>query len=165
MAVGRFLAGIGVLLWNPANDTYLLLRRADSRDYGAGNWECVTGRLDQGEGFEEALRREVREEAGVAVQIEFIIGTSHFYRGEPVPENELVGLVFCCSVEDPAAVTVSAEHAEARWVTVEEAYVLLADDAPSRRWLRTVIERAEALRRLLPDEVRRYYRDHGFATN
>ncbi len=165
MAVGRFLAGIGALLWRPADTTYLLLRRAETRDYGAGNWECVTGRLDQGEGFEQALRREVREEVGVAVHVEFIVGTSHFYRGEPVPANELVGLVYCCSVDDPTAITVSAEHAEARWVTAEAAYTLLAGDEPSRRWLRAVIERAEVLRRLLPAEVRRYHRENGFETN
>lgn len=52
---GYFLAGIAGLLRNAA-DEYLLLKRSDDRDFGASIWECVTGRVNQGEGFEEALR-------------------------------------------------------------------------------------------------------------
>jgi len=52
---GRFLAGIAALIWSPLEGKYLLLRRADDRDYAAGVWECITGRLEQGEGFEDAL--------------------------------------------------------------------------------------------------------------
>ncbi|NJN55210.1 MAG: hypothetical protein HC804_10900, partial [Anaerolineae bacterium] len=49
MSIGRFLGGIAALIWNPTNESYLLLCRADSKDFGAGSWECVTGRVDQGE--------------------------------------------------------------------------------------------------------------------
>ena len=85
MTIGRFCAGIGALIWSPTKEKYLLLRRSPEKDFAPGVWECVTGRVDQGERFEQALHREVREELGIQVQIEFIIGTSHFYRGDPVP--------------------------------------------------------------------------------
>ena len=49
--VGRFLAGIGALLRRPVDGEYLLLKRAESKDYAGGTWECVTGRVNQGEGF------------------------------------------------------------------------------------------------------------------
>jgi 8-oxo-dGTP diphosphatase len=57
MSIGRFIGGIGALIWSPKVKRYLLLRRSAQRDYGAGAWECVTGRVDQGEGFEQALHR------------------------------------------------------------------------------------------------------------
>ena len=83
MSMGHFLAGIAALIRSPETGQYLLMRRSEHKDYAPGVWECVTGRVDQGEGFEAALRREVREELGVEVQVEHILGTTHFYRGSP----------------------------------------------------------------------------------
>ena len=99
MPVGRFIGGVGALIWSQEDGKYLLLRRSPEKDFASGIWECVTGRVDQGEGFEEALHREVREELSVQVQVEFIIGTTHFYRGESLPENELIGIIYGCSLK------------------------------------------------------------------
>jgi 8-oxo-dGTP diphosphatase len=163
MSIGRFYAGVGGLIWAPTPNKYLLLKRSAAKDYAAGVWECVTGRVDQGEGFEEALRREVREELGVAdVEVDFIIGTTHFYRGRQAAENELVGVVYACSISDPAAIRTSPEHSEYRWVTAEEAYQLLTDAGPSTRWTRSVIERAELIRNNLPASLSAFYRRHSF---
>jgi 8-oxo-dGTP pyrophosphatase MutT (NUDIX family) len=92
----------------------------------------------------------VREELGVEVQVEAILGTTHFYRGEPVPENELVGVVYFCSLHDPAAIHISPEHSEFRWLPVDEALALLTARDPSTQWARRVIERAELLRAQFP---------------
>ena len=162
MSPGRFLAGVGGLIWHPPTRRYLLLRRSAGKDFAPGVWECVTGRVDQGESFEEALRREVREELGLEVQIDFLVGTTHFYRGEARPENELVGVVYACSLSDPGAIRTSVEHSEHRWVTAAEAARLLGACDPSTQWLRGVIERAEAIRRLLPPSLLRLYRERGF---
>jgi 8-oxo-dGTP diphosphatase len=150
MSIGRFYAGIAALVWSAETSRYLLLRRSGHKDYAPGIWECITGRVDQGEGFEDALRREVREELGVEVQVEAILGTTHFYRGEPVPENELVGVVYFCSLHDPAAIHISPEHSEFRWLPVDEALALLTARDPSTQWARRVIERAELLRAQFP---------------
>ena len=155
MSIGRFYAAIGALLWHPADGKYLVLRRTEDKDFGAGVWECVTGRVDQGEGFTEALHREVREELGVEVQIDYFIDTMHFYRGEAKPENELVGVIYRCSIEDPEAIQTSWEHSEHRWVTAEEAQALL----PEGYWLADLIRRAEQIRTLLPPELLAVYRE------
>jgi 8-oxo-dGTP pyrophosphatase MutT (NUDIX family) len=158
MSIGRFYAGIGALLWRPADGKYLILQRAPDKDFAGGAWECVTGRVDQGEGFVDAVRREVHEELGVDVQIDFIVGTDHFYRGQPRPENEMVGVQFCCSVADPGAIHTSAEHAQCRWLTAAEAEALFSPD----HWLGKAIRRAEQIRALLPAELLAYYRTQGF---
>jgi 8-oxo-dGTP diphosphatase len=156
--IGRFFAGIGALVRCSTNGTYLLLRRAAEKDFAAGAWECVTGRVDQGEGFTEAVLREIEEELGVSAQIDFIVGTMHFYRGDARPENELIGVQYCCSIEDPEAIEMSAEHSERRWMAAAEAEELL----PDGHWLAVVLQRAEAMQKLSPPELLAYYREQGF---
>jgi 8-oxo-dGTP diphosphatase len=158
MSIGRFFAGIGALLWRPSDGRYLVLRRSADKDFAGGGWECVTGRVDQGESFSDAVHREVREELGISVQIEFIVGTIHFYRGQATPEHELLGVQYLCSVDDPEAIEMSWEHAEYRWITAEEARELF----PDTHWLGVIIRRAEDIRALMPAELGEYHRTNGF---
>jgi 8-oxo-dGTP diphosphatase len=162
MAIGRFYAGIAAVIWSPKTAQYLLLRRSQGKNFGGGIWECVTGRVDQGEGFEDALHREIGEEVGVEVQVEHILGTTHFYRGPSRPENELVGVVYLCLLPDPDAIQISAEHTEFRWLPAAEAIKLLSASDPSTQWARRVIERAEVIRRLLPEGLASFQRQAGF---
>ena len=155
MTIVRFFAMIGALLRDPQSNRYLILQRAAEKDIGAGEWECVTGRVDQGEGFPKALQREVMEELGVEVIPEFIIGTSHFYRGPAIPENEMVGVLYACRLDDPDSIQTSWEHAQSRWVTAVEA----ADILPADHWLSDLIQRAEALRTRMPEELLGYIQE------
>jgi 8-oxo-dGTP diphosphatase len=156
--IGRFLAGIGAIVRNPVDGRYLLLRRTAEKDFAGGAWECVTGRVDQGEGFTDAVLREIQEELGVRARIDFIVGTIHFYRGDPRPENELVGVQFCCSIDEPEAIRISGEHSEHHWMAPGEARELLAEG----HWLARVIERAEAIRSMSSPVLLEYYREQGF---
>ena len=151
--VGRFLAGVGAPVLDPDTNRYLLLRRSDEKDFAAGVWECVTGRLDQGEGFEDALHREVREELGVEARILFMVGTTHFHRGDAHPENELVGVVYCVTISELDAVRLSDEHSESRWLAPAQAAALISGSHPSEQWLLHVIEQAEEMRAHLPPQL------------
>jgi 8-oxo-dGTP pyrophosphatase MutT (NUDIX family) len=162
MAVGRFYAGVGAVVWSPKLEQYLLLKRADDKDYAPGTWECPTGRVDQGEGFEEALHREVQEELGIDLQVIHILGTTHFYRGEEKPENELVGVIYLCTVEDPTQVRISSEHSELRWLSAVQAIELLTSTDTSSQWAKRVIQRAEIVRRALPGELADFQQKSGF---
>jgi len=162
MSIGRFYAGIAALIWSGETGKYLLLHRSEQKDYAAGAWECVTGRVDQEEGFEDALRREVREELGVEVRVEYILGTTHFYRGAPDPENELVGVIYLCSLADPNSIRISSEHSEYCWLSASQALDLLSAPDPSTQWARRVIERAEIIRPLLAKKLVDVQRRTGF---
>ena len=154
MSGGIFHASIGALVRRSSDGKYLLLKRAQEKDFGGGAWECVTGRVEQGESFSVAVLREVREELGVEAQIDFIIGTTHLYRGEAIPENEMIGVQYCCSIDDWQAIQPSAEHSELRWVAPAEANVLL----PGGHWLVDVIRRAEVITQLAPAALMDHYR-------
>lgn len=170
MPIGTFSAGIGGLVWHPGSDSYLLLKRSEAKDYAAGAWECVTGRVDQGEGFEQALYREVREETGLEIEPIFILGTTRFYRGEARPENELVGIIYCCTpvIEEGAdsterpVIRMSAEHTQYRWLTAIEARNLISGVRGSEQWLLNVIDKAEIIKQHLPGELISYHRKYGF---
>ena len=155
MTVGHFLGGIAALIWYPPENTYLLLRRTQDRDSGAGEWECVTGRVDQGESFEAALHREVNEELQTSVTIEFLIGTTHFYRGDPRPDNELLGVKYLCSINASAvdAISISPEHSEYQWLTLEAIDRLL----PASHWLRQTVHTAATMQALMTPELREWH--------
>ena len=140
------------------NGRYLLLQRASSKDVGAGSWECVTGRVDQGEGFEDALYREVTEEIGVRPEIEFLLGTTHFFRGPASPETELLGIAYACTIPAASDIQLSAEHDAHHWLTATE----LAAFLPEKHWLLPVVARAEQMRQVLPAELRDYFAGRPF---
>lgn len=154
MAIGRFLGGVAAVIRDPGDGRYLLLQRAADKDYAPGVWEPVTGRVEQGESFEQALYREVDEEIGVRVRAEFILGTTHFHRGAPDPETELLGVVYACTLPQPQAVRLGPEHQALRWVTPAEAEALLEGEAAASRWCRRLLARAEVLQRLVPEALR-----------
>jgi 8-oxo-dGTP diphosphatase len=140
------------------NGRYLLLQRSSHKDVGPGSWECVTGRVDQGEGFEEALYREVEEEIGARPQIEFILGTTHFFRGPASPETELLGIAYACTIPHASAIQLSAEHDAHHWLTAAE----LVQFLPENHWLLPIVARAELMRQLWPTELREYFAERPF---
>jgi hypothetical protein len=99
------------------------------------------------------------EELGVAIQPDFILRTAHFYRGVAVPENEMVGVMVACSLDAPEALQTSWEHAEARWVTPDQAAELL----PEGHWLLELIQRDEVMRSLMPEALLDYYHRAGIS--
>ena len=161
--IGRFLGGVGALIVNPENDTYLLLKRAATKDFAPGVWECVTGRVDQGEGFDEAVVREVREEIGAEVVPLYILGTTHFYRGTAVPENELIGIIYLCTIPDPTSIIISREHDEYCWLTGDQALKMLVGNDATTAWTRRLIQKAEAIRPHLAGNLLAFNRNGSFA--
>jgi 8-oxo-dGTP diphosphatase len=129
MASGRFLAMVGALVWRQTDGKYLVLQRSADKDFAAGQWECVTGRLEQGESFAQAVHREVFEELGLDVHIECILGTTHFYRGAALPEYEMIGVHYGCSVPDAVHMQLSDEHCASQWMTAEQVQTLLPTDS------------------------------------
>ncbi len=162
MPVGRFYAGIATVIWSPASLQYLLLHRSAQSAVRPSVWECVTGRVDQGESFDDTLHREVHEELGVTVEVDHILGTAHYYRGTPLPENELVGVVYFCTLDHTTPIRLSAEHVEYRWLPFNQAIELLSAPDPSTQWTRRVIQHAEAIRPLLPRELLGFQITAGF---
>jgi 8-oxo-dGTP diphosphatase len=162
MTIGRFIGGVGAVIYRKSDGRYLILQRSPQKDFAQSIWEPVTGRLEQGEGFVDALYREVMEEIGIAVQPMLILGTTHFYRGSQQPENELIGVVFLCQPIEQEPIKISSEHSRFIWVNAAEAEKLLIDNSPSTQWTRRIIQRAEQVRRDISPHLLEYFQQAGF---
>ena len=69
-ATRRPLIGVGAVVFNPRNEI-LLIKRGKAPRYG--EWMVPGGTLEWGETLEEAVRREVREETGIDIEIETFV--------------------------------------------------------------------------------------------
>ncbi|WP_368665992.1 NUDIX domain-containing protein [Exiguobacterium sp. SL-9] len=97
------------------------MKRADDDEVHPGTWELVGGKLDFGETLEQALEREVFEEAGLHVAVRQLLYATTFLTD---PTRQVVIMTY---LAHPIAtnVTLSVEHSDARWVTADEAKTVL----------------------------------------
>jgi 8-oxo-dGTP diphosphatase len=100
----------------------LVLREAETNPDGtkAGKYQFPGGRIEPGEAFEDALHREVMEESGLTVAIEYPI---HVGEWRPIikgVQNQIVAVFFVCSLVD-GVVRLSIEHDEFKWIDPDDA--------------------------------------------
>jgi 8-oxo-dGTP pyrophosphatase MutT (NUDIX family) len=125
---GRFMFGVGAVIVHEKTGKVLITKRSDDNPFNAEKWEVVYGRVEQGENVEEALYREVKEELGeIELDIKKILRFWHFYRGEKVPANEIMGLTYLCSTRTEN-IKLSHEHSAFRWVDLNVAMDLITVD-------------------------------------
>jgi len=103
----------------------LITQRSFERPHAPGEWEILTGRVDQGESFEEALKREVMEEVGLEVEVLQPFNTFHFFRGPEKAEH--LGVSFVCSYKSGDVKLDKTEQIDFKWATPEEALKLIKD--------------------------------------
>ena len=97
----------------------LITQRSLDRDHAPGEWETLTGRVGQGETLEEAVKREVKEETQLDVEIIAPFNTFHFYRGKEKEEHQ--GISFWCRWKKGEVILDTKEQIAYKWVTPIEA--------------------------------------------
>ncbi|HOJ12324.1 MAG TPA: NUDIX domain-containing protein [Clostridiales bacterium] len=108
----------GVILYN---GKVLIIRRDDNDDVGAGTWECVGGKIDFGEGLEQALKREVCEEVGISIDVDKLLYATTF---KTDPLRQIVILTYKC-IATQNNVILSKEHSDYKWVAENDFRELL----------------------------------------
>lgn len=111
---------VDVYLIDPQLDPWrvLVLHRAPGEKRG-GTWETVHGQIDTEETPEDAAIREVHEETGLAIQRLYNVTVHSFYLH--LKGRVEVAIVFCGFVDSGSPVTLSAEHSEYSWMSLEDA--------------------------------------------
>jgi 8-oxo-dGTP pyrophosphatase MutT (NUDIX family) len=82
-----------------------------------GEWDLPGGRPDPGEDHRAALVREVREEAGLVVEVGAALAEHLF---EVLPGRFVRILPFVCRLASTGDVVLSHEHLETRWLPLAE---------------------------------------------
>ena len=96
----------------------LIVRRND----GKPPWTFPSGKIETGESPEDAAVRETREETGLGIRAEGIIGSRRHPR-----TGRLIVYVAATPVSDPDGVADGTELAEVRWAGLAEAAELMGD--------------------------------------
>jgi len=80
-----------------------------------GEWDLPGGRPDPGEDHRAALAREVREEAGLAVEVGALLDEHLF---EVLPQRFVRIVAYACQLVGAGDVVLGDEHLETRWVPI-----------------------------------------------
>ena len=108
----------------------LILRESATHksNTGAGSYDVPGGRVDAGENPMEALRREVKEETGLEVEIGQLFSMLEWQRPIYGEDCQIFGLYFRCTTTD-TAVQLSKEHDQFEWIDPKdhESYTTIGD--------------------------------------
>jgi len=104
-----------------------LLGQSQGRMAQSNFFSALAGFLDQGESLEEAVRREVWEEAGIRVgHVQY-----HSSQPWPFPSQLMIG---CHGIADTVDINIdTAEMADVRWFSKDEASAALREQNPELR--------------------------------
>jgi len=95
---------------------FLILKRIPKR---GGFWQPITGGLENDETFEEAAKRETREEIGFIGEISLIDIDYSF--NFSYNNNEYFEKVFGLEISPESKIILSEEHSEYKWVNGQAA--------------------------------------------
>jgi 8-oxo-dGTP diphosphatase len=99
----------------------LILKESSNYEDGSNSdkWDVVGGRIEKGQNFKESLLREIREEAGIEVEIKepFFVDE---WRPKVKEENwQIIGIYFKCTTKSNN-IKLSDDHSEFKWINSKE---------------------------------------------
>lgn len=113
---------VKAIITNPGGE-FLILKRSSTSKANAGKWEFPGGKLDSGERFEEALKREVAEETGLEIDLMGVAGA-----GESETPDKRIAYIFIKATVSGGVLEISDEHEDYRWAASSELHKI--DFAP-----------------------------------
>ena|SRR3990167_8502718 len=131
-----FWVGVKALIENDKGE--VLIFKADTTyDHNKemeSYWDLAGGRMQDGQNVEEALKREVKEEAGVDKVVGYELFTAVISNHEIPFGGKNLGLallIYRVKIPENSRIELSPEHSEYKWATKKEAAKLLVDKYPA----------------------------------
>lgn len=108
------------IIYNKRLNKILLVQRCKDDSVGADTWENVGGNVEDGETLDDALRREITEEAGISdIRIDRVAYAALVNAQEPY----LIVAYLCEALTDN--ICLSSEHQAFLWAGREDCFRLL----------------------------------------
>src|SRR3989344_2643890 len=136
-----FHVGVKALVMNDKSEILVLKANPKELTQTKGgvpvHWDLPGGRVKEGDSIEVTLKKELNEELGINADDAMIGGLfdasiSHLKVPVGNAEGGLMLLTYVCTLRETKTFSLSFEHTEYRWVSIEEAKALLATKfAPS----------------------------------
>lgn len=114
MSQKEVILSIKVLIKDNAGN-YLILRRSQRSKGNPGKWDLPGGKINDGEGYVEAVDREVKEETGLNVVLKTAMGTAH----RETATKRIVYLILEGEI-DSGKIKLSEEHDAFAWAGPNE---------------------------------------------
>lgn len=114
MTVKPFALCVRLILFDQ-HGHILVLKRSPQSNTNPAKWELPGGKIDAGETFDDALKREILEETGFTVAIHTAAGTAM----QETDEYRVVNLVMVGTILS-GGLSISMEHCEYRWAGLPE---------------------------------------------
>ena len=121
----------------------IVLTRATKDKRGPGNHDLPGGHVDPGETPEDTIRREVREETGLAVRDIVPLPTYAVFTGED--GSSIQKLRFIAFTDGTEVTTDPEEHSAHEWLTLDEAIAKLSDEGYEADKRDTIIQAKDYL--------------------
>jgi 8-oxo-dGTP diphosphatase len=134
MAEKLFYVGVKGLMQN--NQGKLLLLKADTSEHRrttTAYWDIPGGRIGEGESVLDALKREIKEETGIAKLQSHQFFTAVISNHQVPQGRQLIGLIlmiYIVQIPAKSTVKISKEHTEYAWVSKLEARKRLTHKYP-----------------------------------
>lgn len=126
---------VGVKALIRQDTRYLFLRRSPSFNAGPQKWDIPGGRIDPGEVLHDALAREVREETGLKIEtVDMLLAAQDIL----VVNQDLHVVRLTYFATASGTVTISDEHDDYKWMSVEEILIEPHVDSYLREVLETI---------------------------
>jgi len=111
---------VGALIFNQEDKVFLM-----TSPKWQGKYSLPGGHIELGETFEEAVKREVKEETNLDVfDIQFLMTQESIFSEEFYKKKHFVFLDYICKTKNTDVILDTREGTEHVWVTIDEALKL-----------------------------------------
>jgi len=117
-----------MIVLNPTKDKILLIKQ-----YGRDRYVLVAGYINKGEDAESTVKREVKEEMGLEVD------ELEFNQSQYFPPSNTLMINFSC-VAKSEDFTMNEEVDEAKWMSMEEVYDMIAKNSLAQSFLKHYLD-------------------------